>query len=131
MEFFFYCIKKEVITLVENSHVYFPIDDYRKLSLEIINYYNKYGVINISNFLDYMENVQELKPILKEIISLDLDDNVSNQTILDYLKVINDYNITLEIKRLEQMIMNEVDPIEQAKISNKIRNLKMGSENND
>ena len=29
------------------------------------------------------------------------------------------------------MIMNEVDPIEQAKISNKIRNLKMGSENND
>ena len=78
-----------------------------------------------------MENVQELKPILKEIISLDLDDNVSNQTILDYLKVINDYNITLEIKRLEQMIMNEVDPIEQAKISNKIRNLKMGSENND
>lgn len=133
LEFIIYymLIKKEVITLVENSHVYFPIDDYRKLSLEIINYYNKYGVINISNFLDYMENVQELKPILKEIISLDLDDNVSNQTILDYLKVINDYNITLEIKRLEQMIMNEVDPIEQAKISNKIRNLKMGSENND
>ena len=118
--------KKEVITLVENSQVYFPLDNYRMLSLEIIDYYMKYGSISIADFSSVVK--EELQKTFQEIICLDLDDNVSNQTILDYLKVINDYNVTLEIKRLEQMIMNEVDPIEQAKISNKIRNLKMGSE---
>ena len=41
------------------------------------------------------------------------------------------YNIALEIKRLENLIMNEVDPIEQAKISNQIMKLKIGSEEND
>ena len=46
----------------------------------------------------------------------------------DYLKVIDNYNMSLEIKRLENLIMNEVDPLEQAKISNQIRKLKMGSE---
>lgn len=45
--------------------------------------------------------------------------------------VIKDYNVALEIKRLENLIMNEVDPIEQAKISNQIRKLRIGSENND
>ena len=118
--------KKGVITLVENSQVYFPLDNYRMLSLEIIDYYMKYGSISIADFSSVVK--EELQKTFQEIICLDLDDNVSNQTILDYLKVINDYNVTLEIKRLEQMIMNEVDPIEQAKISNKIRNLKMGSE---
>ena len=51
--------------------------------------------------------------------------------ILDYLMVIKNYNVALEIKRLENLIKNEVDPIEQAKISNQIMKLKIGSEDND
>ena len=120
--------RKGTITLVENSNVYFPIDSYRQLFLEISDYYNKYGSINIADFSTYLEEKGEFKDIFKEIISLDLDNNVSNDIILDYLKVIDNYNVSLEIKRLENLIMNEVDPLEQAKISNQIWKLKMGSE---
>ena len=123
--------RKGTITLVENSNVYFPIDLYRKLYLEISDYYNKYGIINIADFSTYLEEKREFKDIFKEIINLDLDNNVSDLIILDYLKVIDNYNMSLEIKRLENLIMNEVDPLEQAKISNQIRKLKMGSENHD
>ena len=120
--------RKGTITLIENSNIYFPIDLYRKLYLEISDYYNKYGSINIADFSTYLEDKGEFKGIFKEIIGLDLDNNVSDDIILDYLKVINNYNVSLEIKRLENLIMNEVDPLEQAKISNQIRKLKMGSE---
>ena len=120
--------RKGTITLIENSNIYFPIDLYRKLYLEISDYYNKYGSINIADFSTYLEDKGEFKGIFKEIIGLDLDNNVSDDIILDYLKVINNYNVSLEIKRLENLIMNEVDPLEQAKISNQIWKLKMGSE---
>ena len=119
--------KKEVITIVENSHVYFPIDKYRSLAREISEYYNKFGFINMADFNTYLEGNLELKPLLLEIMGLDLDNNVSNEAILEYLRVIKEYNVALEIKRLENLIIKEVDPLEQAKISDQIRKLKIGS----
>ena len=106
------------------------IDSYRILAREIIDYYFKYGNINIADFTSYIEE-SNIKPIFKEIIGLDLDMNVSNTTILEYLKVINDYNVSLEIKRLENLMKDKIDPLEQAKIGNQILKLKIGSENHD
>ncbi len=125
--------KKEVITLVENSGVYFPEEKYRILSREISYFYDKYGYINIADFKSYIENNGIINEAFKEITLLDfeLDSNPSEKVILDYLMVIKNYNVALQIKRLEKLIMNEVDPIEQAKISNQIMKLKIGSENND
>ena len=125
---YYMLIKKEVITIVENSKVYFPIDSYRILAREISYFYEQYGYINIADFKTYIEDNKDLNDVFLEIISLDLDSNVSDITILEYLKVIKDYNVSLEIKRLEKLIMNEIDPLEQAKISNQIMKLKMGSE---
>ena len=118
---------KEVINIVDNSNIYFPFDSYRMLVREITDYYFKYGSINLADFSSYIEN-SSIKPVFKEIMSLDLDMNVSNTTILEYLKVINDYNVSLEIKRLENLMKDKVDPLEQAKIGNEILKLKMGSE---
>ena len=122
---------KEFITLVSNSGVYFPSDNYRILAREIAYFYDKYGYINIADFMSYLEDKESLMKTFKEIINLDLDSSVSSEVILEYLDVIKKYNVTLEIKRLEKLIMEEVDLDEQIKISNQIRKLKMGSENND
>ena len=46
----------------------------------------------------------------------------------DYVKVIRDYNVNQEIKRLKEMINKEIDPVEKAKILEKIRLVKMESE---
>lgn len=121
----------EFINIVEKSHVYIPIDNYRILINEIIYFNDKYGYINMADFIIYLENHDELKNIFNEIIKLDLDSNVDENIILDYLMVIKKYNVSLEIKRLENLIKNEYDPIKQAEISNQIMKLKIGSEKND
>lgn len=118
---------KEVINIVDNSNIYFPVDSYRMLAREITDYYFKYGSINLADFSSYIEN-SSIKSVFKEIMGLDLDMDVSNTTILEYLKVINDYNVSLEIKRLENLMKDKVDPLEQAKIGDEILKLKMGSE---
>ncbi len=122
---------KEVITLVENSGVYFPIDSYRILAREISYFYEQYGYINIADFNTYIEGNKEIDGVFKDIMSLDLDSNPNDKVILEYLDVIKKYNVSLEIKRLEKLIGDEVDLEEQAKISNQIMKLKMGSENNN
>ncbi len=122
---------KDFITLVENSGVYFPNENYRVLAREISYFYDKYGYISIADFMSYVEDNKSLSDTFKEIITLDLDSSVTKEVILEYLDVIKKYNVTLEIKRLEKLIMEEVDFDEQLKISNQIRKLKMGSEDNN
>ena len=118
----------EAINLVINSKVYFPSQIYRTLIREISYFYEKYGFINIADFLSYEKDI-ELQKYLHEIISLDYKEYSTSDSfiILELLKVIDDYNVSLEIKRLENLIVNEVDPIEQAKISNEIMKLKLRS----
>ena len=118
---------KNIISLVDASHVYIPNQLYRNMIREITYFYQKHGFINMADFLSYVTD-SEMKNSLNEIISLDLSDKVDGEVVLDLLKVIKDYNVSLEIKRLENLIMNEVDPKEQAKISNEIMKLKMGRE---
>ena len=101
-----------------------------RLLIQQKNKEEKYGYINMADFKAYIEEKKELNEVLNEIMSLEFEAPTEN-VILGYLMVIKDYNVALEIKRLENLIMNEVDPIEQAKISNQIRKLRIGSENND
>jgi len=118
---------KDIVNTVTSSHVYFPNQLVRNTVREISYFYEKFGYINLADFLSY-ESDSDIKKYLSEIMDFDMDTNVDNLVILELLKVIEDYNIALEIKRLEKLIMNEVDPIEQAKISNEIMKLKLRSE---
>ena len=113
---------KNVITIVNDAHIYIPMECYRTIIREIIYFYEKYGYINIPDFLTYMEEYPDLKIYLNEIISLDINPLDDKKTILEKVQVIKDYN------RLENLIKNERDPMEQAKILDEIRKLKMGSE---
>ena len=119
---------KMVISMVSDAHIYFPLEICRNVIREITYFYEKYGYINIPDFLTYIEEYPEMKSYLGEIISLDIKPLDDKDIILEELKVIKDYNVALEIKRLENLIKNEVNPMEQAKISDQIRKLKMGSE---
>ena len=46
--------------------------------------------------------------------------------LLEYFRVIREYSEKQEIKRLTNLMKKEVDPIEQAKIVEKIRKLRLG-----
>ena len=61
----------------------------------------------------------------------ELSDEVKEDTLLEYSKVISDYNVGVEIKRLESEMKKEPDELEKARIANKILMLRIGGENNE
>ena len=61
-----------------------------------------------------------------KIMSLDLNSNITNEDIMDYINVIKEYNLKNEIKRLEQKINETTDQTLQIKYAEEIRKLRIG-----
>jgi len=120
-------INQKARQLFEAGEIFFLTEKQRFLASEII-YYNKiYGTIQIADFYTYLQDKPELLDILKEVLALELSDEIEENVILDYVKVMRENSVNQERKRLQKMMKEIVDPLEQAKIAEKIRKLKMGS----
>ena len=115
-----------VVTQVENERLIFPNEVSRALSSEIIYYYKKNGFINVPDFYTYVQDKEEIVTFLNEVISGDYLETTTKDELFLYFNVLNEYNKSMEIKRLTNLMKKEVDPIEQAKIADKIRNLRIG-----
>lgn len=121
----FYMLKdKKVIELVESKITYFPDDNIRVLSNEIIHYYHKYGVFNIADFISYISIKDELMKIFNEIINMDIKENHSQEEINDYIKLINSYPVDKKSVELNKKIKEEKDPIKQASLLAEILKIK-------
>ena len=94
-----------IITQVEKEKLIFPTEVMRSMCNEIIYYYKNNGNINIADFYTYLNGKEKL---------------------FRYFKVVREYSTNEEIKRLTNLMKKEVDPIEQAKIVEKIRKLRLG-----
>ena len=92
---------------------------------------HEYGEIVIADFYTYLNDKKELLGVFNDIQSLELDKEINSVTIMEYVKVINDYNVKEEIKRLEKEMKNEPDEDEKIKILEKIRKLKIGEWQDD
>ena len=114
------------ITQVEKEHLVFPTEAMRALSSEIIYYYKKYGSINIADFYTYIQDKESILTLYNEIISSDYVEKTTKEDLFLYFKVIREYGTKQEIKRLTNLMKNEVDPLEQAKIVERIRKLRIG-----
>ena len=115
-----------VINEVEKAHLNYPTDKYRLLNAEIIYYYHKYGSINIADFYTYASNSEDVLSILNEILDDNYVDKVDKDELLDYFNVVKNYSLRKEIERLTSLIKKEYDPVEQAKIADRITKLRMG-----
>lgn len=113
------------ITLVDNSNIYIPNREIRLIINEIISYYNRYGEVSEADFYSYLEDKQELFDVLKRILSSDYPSEIDDNLVNENLIAIKNYNIALEISRLENLIKNEVNIDEQMRLMDKIRELKM------
>ena len=116
----------KVIKLFESNKVYLMTKELRSLASEICYYYQKYGNINMADFYTYLNDKEELRTIYDYIISLNLEDDITEKAIMDYVEVIKEYRVRQEIERLNELIKQENDPIEKAKIAEKIRLLRIG-----
>ena len=123
----YYMLKSDkVVNMVEKRVGYFPDKNIRELSNEIIYYFHKYGIISVADFIIYISDRGELLSALKEIISMNKDDNFELEEIEDYIFVINEYHKEMKIKDLNVKLKEEKDPLKQAKIALDIMNLRKG-----
>ena len=115
-----------VISQVEAERVVFPSEESRILSSEIIYYYKLYGNINVADFYTYVQDKEDILVLLNSILAGNYNEETTKEELFLYFKVIREYRSNQEIKRLTNLMKKEVDPLEQAKIANKIRTLRMG-----
>ena len=115
-----------VITQVENEKINFPNEVMRELCSEITYYYKKYSSINIADFYTYIQDKDNILILLNNILADSYMEKTTKDELFLYFKVAREYCEKQEIKRLTNLMKKEVDPIEQAKIVEKIRKLRLG-----
>lgn len=116
----------DVIRMYDKKVTFMPDKDYRLLAREISAYYGEYGEINEGNFIDYIEGDAEFKETLKKVNKNMITDDYSIEEIDDYIKVIKEFNTKSAIKRMQEKMKTIDDPIQKAKIAQKIIDLKKG-----
>ena len=127
LEFIYYMlINPNVIKIYDSKKLYFIGPLYRNLAAEISYYYHEYGDINIADFYTYLNDKKELLGLFNEVQLLDLEKDISDITIMEYVKVINDYNVKEEIKKLEELMRKSNDEEEKINILERIRKLRIG-----
>lgn len=115
-----------VISQVEKDRVVFPNEEGRVLASEITYYYQLYGKINVADFYTYVQDKESVLVLLNSILGENYSEETTKEELFKYFNVIKDYRRSQEIERLTKLMSEEVDPIEQAKIGNKIMKLRMG-----
>ena len=63
---------------------------------------------------------------LNSILASNYNETTTEEELSEYFKVIKEYSKNQEIKRLTNLMKKEIDPLEQAKITEKIRKLRLG-----
>lgn len=117
----------KAITLIDNSNVYIPNKDIRIILNEIIAYYNKYGSVSEADFYTYLmqKELSSLQDVVKKSLSNDYPNEINDNQVNECLVAIKNYNIALEIKKLEKEIKEEVDIAKQMELMDRILKLKM------
>ncbi|MBQ6498242.1 MAG: DNA primase [Bacilli bacterium] len=115
-----------VITKVEEGKLIFPTNIMRNTCSEIIHYYNKYGSINVADFYTSIQDKEDIMLLINSILAEEYNETISEEELEDYFKVVREFATKEEIKRLTNLMKKEIDPLEQAKIAEKIRKLKLG-----
>ena len=117
---------KKYLNLFQQEGLYFVNQKPRYLLMEVEYYYKKFGKIEIADFYTYLIDKEEILTLYNEIISYNENNIVSDAAFYDYMKVIKDYNMRQEIKRLSELLKNEFDDLEKSKILDKIAKLRIG-----
>ncbi len=121
----------DVIKMYDRKVNYIPIEKYRFLAREISYFHKEYNTINIADFLSFINENETSTQTVSDLINSNIKETYTEEEIEDYIKMINDYNINMEIDRLMSLMRAEKDPLKKAEISSKILELRVRRNNND
>jgi hypothetical protein len=115
-----------IFSRVEEERIICPTNVMRTTCNEISHYYKKYGSINVADFYTSIGDKEDIMLFVNGILAEEYNETVSEEELEEYFKVAKEYALKEEIKRLTGLMKKEMDPLEQAKISDKIRKLRLG-----
>lgn len=118
----------EKTKVYERKLNYLPEKEARYLANEIIYAYKINGSLVLADFITSLNDKPELLKLVKEVLKYVTEDESNYEAFDDYMTVIKEYNKDQEIKRLKEMINDEIDPVKKAEYLEKIRLVKIGSE---
>ena len=121
IDLIYYMLKdSKVILQYEVKKIYLPTEKYRFLVRQICAFYQKYGKIDVADFLTFIADDKEMIKVLGEITSRDLKETYSKEEIEDYIKCIDEYNRSIEINNLKQKMKESIDYNEKIALAKKI-----------
>ncbi len=115
-----------VIEKVMEERLIFPTTVMRNTCNEIKHYYSSYGNINVADFYTSIQDKEDIMLLINGILAEEYNETIDEMELREYFKVAKEYATKEEIKRLTGLMKKEVDPLEQAKIVEKIRKLRLG-----
>ncbi len=122
---------KEVINIYDINNCYLPSQMYRYLANEIVYFYKHYNKIDIADFMVFLGEKKELLEIMGKVLILDLPDEYSSAEIYDYIEVLNQLTIEVEIDRLKQIFKGKTDSLEKAEVVKQIAELRKEGNTSD
>lgn len=103
-----------------------PDFKYRNLANEIRFFYDDYGYINISEFMNSVISDLEKYNLLSDILSLNLNEKYKVEEIEEYIKAINDFNVINNINSLKNKALNSNSNKDKAKLAEEILKIRKG-----
>jgi len=117
-------MNKKCLEEFDEGRINFLNEEERFLASEISYYYKKYGSITVADFYTYINSKEKLKEVFDRIFELDLEKEITDKEIDDYINTLKEFRVKEEIKRLKQQIKDETDVNKQIEIASRIRELK-------
>jgi hypothetical protein len=108
--------------------IYFPDKECRELYNEIKCFINDFGYINEADFLSYIDDT--LNKIVGNILTLDYKEEYSENMVADFIKTIQEKNITDQCNRLKREMENTQDIDKKIEISQRIVDIMVRREEN-
>lgn len=121
---FFMMNGEEYISKYQKKLGYFAEPIYRNVANEIVYYLNENGEITVADFITYVQDKDEIKNKVMEIVNDSINDEVTMEAMDDYILAVSKVMTKNEINRLKAMMKKELDVDKKMKYANQIAELK-------
>lgn len=115
---------EEYINEYQKKLGYFSDPIYREIANEIVYFCNMTKAITVADFITYVTDKTEIRDKVMEIVNDSVNDEITIEAMDEYILAVSKVMTKNEIKRLKDLIKNELDVDKKMKIAMQIAELK-------
>ena len=115
---------KDVIKMYDRKVTHIPDSEYRILAHEISEYYHKYERFDISDFLDYISEYEDILHTVNDVLSRNIKEEYTIEDIDGYINKISKSVLQEQMDKISTKIKNSTNYEEKLELIEKLSNLK-------